>query len=100
MHEVCIIRYSKTNKDKYKDIIPPLLLKPPYICARAMPRAKKDKQKIQILKKTTVCWSLGIISLWVKQGMSCFWPFKGGLTSLWEIFTVFHYDPTALPNHC
>ena len=56
-----------------------------------MPRAKKDKQKIQILKKTTVCWSLGIISLWVKQGMSCFWPFKGGLTSLWEIFTVFHY---------
>ena len=53
----------KTNKNKSTEIYPPLLIKPPYICARAMPRAKKTA-KVQILKKTTVlCWSVLFISL-------------------------------------
>ena len=34
---------SKTNKDKSKDIFPPLLLQPPCICACAMPRARSAK---------------------------------------------------------
>ena len=48
---------SKTSKDKSTHIFPPLLLKPPFICACAMLRNKKGQLKVQILKKTTVLWS-------------------------------------------
>ena len=42
-----------SNKHKYTEIVPILLLTPPYICACAMPRAQKGQQKVPILKKTT-----------------------------------------------
>ena len=36
------VLHSKTIKDKSTEIIPPLLLlKPPYMCAHALPKAKK-----------------------------------------------------------
>ena len=44
---------SKTNKDKSAEIFPPLLLKPTYICARAMLRSKKGQQKSLTLKEMT-----------------------------------------------
>ena len=44
---------SKTNKDKSAEIFPPLLLKPTYICTRAMLRANIGQEKSPILKKTT-----------------------------------------------
>ena len=48
VHEVCIdkLKQTKTNLQKYV-VIPPLLFKLPYICARAraMPRAKKKSAK-------------------------------------------------------
>ena len=34
-----------TNKDKFTEIFPRLFFKPPYICARAMPRAEKKSAK-------------------------------------------------------
>ena len=50
--------YSKTNKDKSTEIFPPLLLKPTYICALAMPRFKKGHQKVQILRRRQ--WFVGL----------------------------------------
>ena len=44
---------SKPNKEKSTEIFPPRLLKPPYICACAMPRAKKGQQKDPTLNTTT-----------------------------------------------
>ena len=48
-----------TNKDKFTEIVPPLLLTP---CA--MVRAKKGQHKVQILKKTTgLCLSRSYFSM-------------------------------------
>ena len=52
---------SKTNKDKSSEsieIFPPLLLKPPYICARAMPRAQKRSAKGSSVKEDESALSL------------------------------------------
>ena len=39
---------SKTNKDNSTEIVPPLLLKPTYICAHSVPRDKKGSPKVPI----------------------------------------------------
>ena len=35
----------KTNKEKFTEILPNLLLTPPYKCASAMPKAKQAKDE-------------------------------------------------------
>ena len=61
--------YNKTNKDKCTEIFPPLLLEPPDICTRAMPRAKQDQQKVSTLKKTIgLCPSRSYYSMY---GVCC-----------------------------
>ena len=59
---------SKTNKDKSKDIFPPLLLQPPCICACAMPRARSAKGSNF---KEQGFAPLEVITLRVKLGSIC-----------------------------
>ena len=55
---------SKTNKDKSTEIFP-LLLCMAYVWHVQCQEPTKGKQKVQILKKTTLlCPSTGIITLW------------------------------------
>ena len=51
-------QYIKINQDKSKVLFPTLVLKPPYFCARAMPRTKKGQQKVKLFRKTIVLLSL------------------------------------------
>ena len=53
---------QKNNKAKFTYILPPLLLKPPYLCAYAMMRANNSSKKGQLWKKTRVlCWSIFLL---------------------------------------
>ena len=47
------VLYSKTNQDNSTKMFLPLLFNSTYIGACAMPRAKKDPEKVPTLKKTT-----------------------------------------------
>ena len=56
--------YKLKNKDKSTERFPPLLSKPTYIFAHAMPRAKNGKQKIPIVMKTRgLCPSISDYSM-------------------------------------
>ena len=57
------VKQTKTNLQK-KYLHPSSLNRLTYICASAMPRAKKGQQKVPILKKTTVFFApLEVITL-------------------------------------
>ena len=56
----------KTNKDKSTEIFPPFLL---CICARALPRAKKGQQKVEISKNTESLWPLLELLLFALPGL-------------------------------
>ena len=56
--------YKLKNKDKSTERFPPLLSKPTYIFAHAMPRTKNGKQKIPIVMKTRgLCPSISDYSM-------------------------------------
>ena len=59
-----VVLWSKTNNTNLQQIFPPLLLYPPFTCARALLCNAESQTNVQILKKTTVlCPSMSYYSI-------------------------------------
>ena len=71
----------KLNKQRQiTEIFPPLLLKPPYICARSTRRAKKVRKTFKFKRRRQCFGHLGVITLWAQErerGGGTVWKFTG-----------------------